>query len=148
MDAAYATAFAALAGSIIGGLTSGITTWLSQRAAAKAGQRTEQIKRLEDLFTNFIIAASKTYGEALGSSEPKIEEVVALYAMVSQMRVLCSARTVTSAEKLMAATVDTYFSPNRTIRDLHEQIKSGVGIDPLRDFADAAGEELRSLRSS
>jgi hypothetical protein len=47
----------------------------------------------------------------------------------------------------MSATLDTYFSPDRTVRELHEVIKSGVGIDPLRDFADAAGKELDSLRS-
>lgn len=147
MDSAYISALAALAGSIIGGLTSALTTWLNQRAQVKAGQRAEQLKRLEDLFADFIIAASKTYGEALVSSDPKIEEIVALYTMISRMRVLCSARTVTCAEKVMDATVDTFFSQNKTLRELHELIKSGAGIDPLRDFADAAREELHSLRS-
>ena len=44
----------------------------------------------------------------------------------------------------MAATIGTYFTPNRTIRELHELVKSGVGIDPLKDFAEAAREELRT----
>lgn len=147
MEPAYVSALAALAGSIIGGLTSAATTWLNQRAQIKAGQRAEQIKRLEELFADFIVAASKSYGEALVTSEPKIEELVALYTMVSRMRVLCSARTVSCAQSVMTTTVDTYFSPNRTVRDLHELIKSGVGIDPLREFADAVREELNSLRS-
>ena len=89
MDAAYVSAISALAGSIIGGLTTGIATWLNQRAQLRAGQRA-QITRLEDLFADFIVAASKSYGEALVTSEPKIEEIVALYAMVSRMRVVCS----------------------------------------------------------
>jgi len=72
MDAAYVSALAALAGSAIGGLTSGVTTWLNNRAEEKAGQRAQQVKHLEDLFTDFIVAASKTYGAALVSSEPKI----------------------------------------------------------------------------
>jgi len=38
----------------------------------------------------FIVAASKTYGEAIVSGEPKIQVLVELYAMVSRMRVLCS----------------------------------------------------------
>lgn len=147
MEPAYVSALAALAGSIIGGLTAAATTWLNQREEAKAGQRAEQIRHLEELFADFITAASKSYGEALVTSEPKIEEIVALYAMISRMRVLCSARTVTTAEKIMSTTLDTYFSPNRTVRELHELIKSGPGIDPLREFADAAREELRSLRS-
>ena len=147
MEPVYVSALAALAGSVIGGLTSAATTWLNQRAQAKAGQRAAQIEHLEALFDDFIVAASKSYGEALVSSEPKIDEIVKLYAMISRMRVLCSAHTVKTAEKVMSETLDTYFSSNTTVRELHEVIKSGVGIDPLREFADAAGKELDSLRS-
>jgi hypothetical protein len=46
------------------------------------------------------------------------------------------------AQKVMEATVDTYFAPNKTIRELRELIKSGAGIDPLKDFSEAAREEL------
>ena len=146
MDAAYVSAISALAGSIIGGLTTGIATWLNQRAQLRAGQIEHRISRLEELFADFIVAASKTYGEALVSSEPKIEEIVALYAMVSRMRVVCREQTVGSAERIMYATVDTYYQPNKSVKDLHELIKSGVGIDPLKDFANAASDELRLLR--
>jgi hypothetical protein len=45
------------------------------------------------------------------SNEPKLQELVALHAMVTRMRVLSSPRTVTCAEKIMKATVDTYFAP-------------------------------------
>lgn len=146
MNAAYVSALAALAGSIIGALTTGLTTWLNQRADKKAGQREAQAKRLEALFADFIVAASRAYGEALISSEPKIEEIIGLYAMVSQMRVVCSTATVDCAEHIMLATIDTYFSPNKTVRELNQLMKDGVGIDPLRDFAAAARTELGSLR--
>ena len=66
--------------------------------------------------------------------------------MISRMRVLCEERTVKCAEQIMYDTVDTYYHPNKTMNELHEQIKSGVGIDPLKDFANAARDELRSLR--
>jgi hypothetical protein len=146
MNAAYLSALAALAGSVIGGLTTGITTWLNQRAQFRAGQVEHRIERLEDLFTDFIVATSKTYGEALVTNEPKIEEIVLLYAMISKMRVLCRDQTVNCAERIMYATVDTYYQPNKSVRDLHELIKSGAGIDPLKDFANAARDELRLLR--
>ena len=94
MDAAYVSAISALAGSIIGGLTTGVATWLNQRAQLRAGQIEHRISRLEELFADFIVAASKVYGEALVSSEPKIEEIVALYAMISRMRVVCREQTV------------------------------------------------------
>ena len=83
------------------------------------------------------------YGDAAVSNEPKIQELVALYAMISRMRVLSFPRTVECAEKIVKATLDTYFAPNKTIRELHEFMKSGAAIDPLKDFSEAAREELR-----
>ena len=85
MNAAYVSALAALAGSVIGGLTTGVATWLTQRAQVRAGQIEHKITQLENLFTDFIVAASKTYGEGLVTNEPKIEEIVALYAMISKI---------------------------------------------------------------
>jgi hypothetical protein len=145
MDVAYVSALSALAGSVVGGLTAGITTWLNQRAQARAGQFAHDMSRREDLYKDFILAASKAYGDALVSSEPQIQELVGLYAMISMMRVLSSPRTVECADKIMLITIDTYFAPNKTIRELHEVMKSGVGIDPLQDFSEAAREELRAF---
>jgi len=147
MNAAYLSAVSALAGSVIGGSISGVTTWLSQRSQAKAGELTREMSRRDDLYTDFIVTASKAYGEALVSNEPQVQELVALYAMISRMRVMSSPRTVASAEKIMSATIDTYFAPNLTIRDLHELIKSGVQMDPLKDFSEAAREEREGYAS-
>jgi hypothetical protein len=144
MDAAYISAVSALAGSVIGGLTTALTTWLSQRTQARAGQVAHDLARREDLIRDFVVAASKTYGDAIGNSEPKMPEIVDLYAMVSRMRVLAMPRSVECAENVMRAIVDTYFAPNRTMADIREIVKGGGAvIDPLRDFAEAAREELR-----
>jgi hypothetical protein len=144
MDVAYISALSALAGSVIGGLTSGITTLMNQRAQARAGQFAHEMSRREELYKDFILAASNAYGNAMVSNEPQIQELVTLYAMISRMRVLSRPRTVACADKLMRATIDTYFAPNKTIRELHDLMKSGSGIDPLRDFSEAAREELRA----
>jgi hypothetical protein len=56
------------------------------------------------------------------SNEPKLQELVALYAMISGMRVLSLARTVTCAEKITKATVDTYFAPNKRVRKVHTHL--------------------------
>jgi hypothetical protein len=147
MDVAYVSALSALAGSVIGGLTSGFTTWLSQRAQAKAGQLAHNMSRREDLFADFIVAASKTYGEALMTNEPQIQELVALYAMISRMRILCLGRTVACAEKVMLATTNAYAAPNKTMPELQQMMKSGMGIDPLKDFAEAARDDLGRFSS-
>ena len=147
-DAAYLPALSALAGSMVGGLTSGLTTWLSLRNQARAGQLAHDLSRRDDLYKDFIVAASKAYGDAMLSNEPQMQDLVALYAMISRMRVLSSARTVVCAQKVVEATVDTYFAPNKTIRELRELIRSGGGIDPLKDFSEAAREELQAFTSS
>jgi hypothetical protein len=46
-------------GSVVGGLTSGFMTWLSQRAQARAGQLAREMSRRDDLYNDFIVAASK-----------------------------------------------------------------------------------------
>jgi len=147
MDVAYISALSALAGSVVGGLTSGFTTWLSQRAQAKAGQLALNLSRREELFKDFIVAASKAYGEAIVSNEPQLQEIIALYAMISRMRVLCLPPTVACADQIMVTTIGKYFEPNRTIRDLHELMKSGTEMDPLREFSEAAREELGGFTS-
>lgn len=38
-----------------------------------------------------------------------------------------------------------YFSHNKTMRELHDLMKSRAGIDPLKDFSEAACEELRAF---
>ena len=81
------------------------------------------------------------------SDEPQMPELVALYAMISRMRVVSLPRTVACAEKVVDTTIGTYFAPNKTIRELHEMMKSGTGIDPLKDFSEIAREELQAFTS-
>lgn len=147
MNIAFLSALFALAGSAIGVLTSGVTSWLGLRVQARAGQLALEMSRRDDLYRDFIVAASKTYGDAMLSNEPEMPQLIALYAMVSRMRVLSSPRTVASAEKVMGKMMDVYFAPNKTIHELHELMKSGADIDPLKDFSEDAREELRAFTS-
>ena len=148
MDVAYITALSALGGSLVGGLTSGFTTWLTQRSKTRAGELAREMSRRDDLYNAFIVEASKAYGDAIASNEPQIQELVALYAMISRMRVLAFPRTVECAEKTMREVMETYTAPNRTMLELHELIKSGeAAIDPLKEFSEAAREELRAFTS-
>jgi hypothetical protein len=134
MDIAYLSALSALAGSVVGGLTSGVATWLSQRVQAKESQLAREMARRDE-----------AYGEAIVSNEPNVQEFVALYAMISRMRLQSPPQTVACAEKIMRATIDTYFAPGKTIREFHELAQSGSGIDLLKDFSEVAREELRAF---
>src|SRR5258705_11118083 len=108
MDIAYLSTLSALAGSAVGGLTSGVATWLSQRVQARENQLAPEMARRDDLYKEFIAAASKAYGEAIVSNEPNVQEFVALYAMISRIRLQSPPQTAASAEKTMRATTDTY----------------------------------------
>ena len=146
MDIAYVSVLSALAGSVVGGLTSTGTTWLTQRAQAREGALARMELRLADLYRDFILAASKAYGDALTRNEPQIADLVGLYAMVSRMRVLSAPRTAACADKLMLLIIDTYSSPNKSVVELKELIRQGgAGVDPLREFSEAAREELRQV---
>ena len=50
-----------------------------------------ELSRRQELYKDFIVAASKAYAEALVVNEPKTEELIALYAMIStRMRAMSS----------------------------------------------------------
>ena len=85
-----------------------MTTWLGQRSQAKAGQIAHDLARREDLVRDFILAASKTYGDAIVNNEAKMPELIDLYAMVSRMRVLAMPRAVACAEVVMGSILETY----------------------------------------
>ena len=142
MDVAYISALSALAGSVIGGMTSGITTWLNQRSQLRSNQIAHDISRREELYKEFILAASNAYGEAVMTNEPHIPDIIALYAMVSRMRAFSLPRTVTCAEQVMLTTIETYALPNKSIPELSELMKDGTGVDPLKDFAESVRAEL------
>ena len=147
MDTATISAISALAGTALGGLTSGLTSLLNAHAQARADQIAHNLARRQDLVRDFVVAASKTYGEAMMSNEPNLQEIVGLYSMVSRMRVLGMPRSIECAEKMMKAVIEAYFAPNRTLRDLHEMIKNGANVDPLREFSEAARDELTAMKS-
>ncbi len=144
MELPYIMAISALTGSVLAGLTSGIIQWLSVRSQVRAGRLAGDLARRQDLFEAFIVAASKAYGDAVTNSEPDMAEIAELYALVSRMRVLCAPKTVRCADRVLRLIVDTYFTPNSTVRDLRELVNKGAGIDPLKEFSDVAREELHA----
>jgi hypothetical protein len=145
MDTAFISALSALAGSIVGGMTSGFTTWLGHRSQAKAGRRLHNVSQREALYRDFVVAASEAYGEALTHSEPQLQQIVALYGMMSRMRILSSPEVVECADRTIDAIIDTFFSPNRTFVELRALVKNGERFDPLKEFSQITRDELRGI---
>jgi hypothetical protein len=45
----------------------------------------------------------------------------------------------------MRVTIDTCFAPGKTVREFHELVQNGSGIDLLKDFSEVAREELQAF---
>ena len=144
MDGAPISALAALAGSVVGGLTALATSWLTQQAQARAQERAGDRSVRETLYKDFIVEASRLYGDALTHDKAEICNLVGIYAMVSRMRVRSSPRVIENAESVAQAIVDTYFAPNRALPELLDMLKSDA-MDPLRRFSEACREELNAI---
>ena len=144
MEAATISALAALAGSVVGGVTALGTSWLTQQAQARAQDRAGDRAAREALYRDFIVEASRLYGDALTHDKAEISNLVGIYAMISRMRVRSSPRIVENADKIVQTIVETYLSPNKTLRELHEMLRSDA-LDPLRGFSEACRQELRML---
>jgi len=142
MDAAYLSAFAALAGSAIGGFTSLAASWLSQHVQFTSQQRAVNRSRREELYKNFIEEASRLYADAFAHDKAEVSNLVNLYALVSRMRVQSSPMVVENADKVVRAIIATYLAPNRTFRDVMIVLDNRA-MDPLRDFSNAVRDELR-----
>ena len=129
MDVAYITALSALGGSLVGGLTSGFTTWLTQRSKTRAGSSPGKCRGETTSTTPLSSRHQKHMAMPSPATSQQIQELVALYAMISRMRVLAFPRTVECAEKTMREVKGTYTAPNRTMLELHELIKERRGGD-------------------
>jgi len=144
MDAAYFSGLAALAGSVIGGLTSLGATWLTQHSQLGAQRFARTLERRETLYKDFIDEASRLYVDAFGHEQTDVANLVRLFAMISQMRVVSSARVIENAHMVGRLIMETYVAPNKTFVDLQGTVESHM-VDPLRRFSEACREELQQL---
>jgi hypothetical protein len=143
MDTAYLSALAALAGSAIGGLTSLGASWLTQRVQFSAQLLAHDIGRRGDLYKDFIDEASKSYADAFEHDMADVPKLVHLYSLVSQMRIFSSQVVIDQADRIMIRIVETYRSPNKSLRDIVAYDPNSDVLDPLRDFSNACRDELR-----
>ena len=144
MEPATISALAALAGATIGGVTSFAATWLTQRTQARVQELTHSLTVREQLYKAFIKEASKLYADALVHEISDISNLVGLYAMISEMRVIAARNTVEGADKVARLIVNTYRSPNKSLPELEDMVNRGA-IDVLQTFSEAARQEFRGL---
>ena len=142
MEAAYLSAFSALAGSAIGATASLGTTWLTQRYQDRSQRLAQERARRERLFGEFIDQAAQVFADGL--SHTPLEDparLVPLYATIGKLRLFASERTVAAADAVMTRIIETYYSPNLDFKS--RQGTQNLDYDILRDFTQACRAELR-----
>jgi hypothetical protein len=145
LDPAYISAFVGLLGVAIGGLTSFATSWFIQRAQLSEKRREVERTKREALFNDFIVEASRLYGDALSHEKDEVGDMVKLYAIGAHLRLIASDTVVAAAEKTMHLIVETYLAPNRSLHEIRALAGRGE-LDFLVDFSRACRADLAMLK--
>ena len=142
MDAAYISAFAALAGTAVGGLTSFATSWITQQAQARAQRLAAEREARAALFGRFLDEAAKLYSDALQSRRDDLTGLIGIYALTNRIRLVSSPQVVEAADTVCRIIVDAYLAPNMSMADMRANWIDRH-VDPLRDFSEACRQELQ-----
>ena len=145
MDPGYISAFSALAGAALGGLASFSTSWATQRNQFRHAHRDAERAKLEALYGDFIVEASRLLGDALSHQKDDVLAVVGLYSMVGRMRLVSPKEVVAAADKVIEHIIETYLAPNRTLHEMRVYMEEGH-MDFLLEFGEACRADLAARK--
>jgi hypothetical protein len=141
MDAPTLSAMAALFGSIVGAGASVTTTWIGQKYSSYQERLREYAHQRELLYAEFIAEASRLQIEAFGHQLDSARAVVKIVSLVNRIRLVATDEVIAAAQQCVDEIIDSYFSPNLTLAELHER-QPWRKRDPLREFSEACRREM------
>ena len=144
MDNTLISVLAALGGSIVGASTPVLSNFVLQRSLTQRELTNREIAQREDLYAEFIRQGTICYARALAQSLEKLDDIVAMYALVNRIRLFASDSVLEAAETFVKTLVATYGKSNLTIQEL-KTIALETHADPLNDFALKCRAELRQV---
>jgi hypothetical protein len=144
MDSGFISAIFGLTGAAIGGLTSFASSWLVASTQLRDKNRELERTRRERLFTEIINEASRLYGDALSHEKDEVTDMVKLYALIAQARLVSTPAVIAAAERVMDAITDAYLKPNRTLHEMRAYAKEG-GLNFLLEFSEACRKDLAGV---
>jgi hypothetical protein len=143
MDTAIVSASAGLIGSLIGGVSTFAASWVTQRKLLGTQRRMHYARQRQELYSEFIIEATRRLAEAWNHQAEGPEAVSNLYSAVERMRLVSSSRVVKCAEEVMREVIVAYAEPNRTFDELKHRMQArSEEYDQLREFTEACRQEL------
>jgi hypothetical protein len=147
MDATLVTAMAGVFGSLVGGSASVATAWITQKTAARRELLGEEIHQREALYGAFIQECSKLLLDAFMHTLEKPEMLVAVYQLLSRIRLSSSEAVVAAADAVVKRVTEQYFAPNLSAEDLRVLVQQ-ERADPLTPFAHECRIELKAMRAA
>jgi Xaa-Pro aminopeptidase len=139
MDTTHIFTVTAFLGSASGSLALVMTSWTTERRKHRIRRIVKAHSQQQKLYKKFIQEASRLYADALVKDRSELSQLVGIYALIGQMRLISNDDVIANAEKAGRLIVETYLSPERTLADVPALLDE---MDPLRDFAEACRREL------
>jgi hypothetical protein len=136
---------AALLGAVIGGLLSVLASWLAQRVQSKSQWLVQEIKQRQQLYSEFVEAASCCFADALLENEPDTTSLAKLYGEMGRMRLLSSEAVVVEANRIAHKILDAYADDNRSKVEVRDFLAHET-VDLFSDFGNACRAELTRLQ--
>jgi hypothetical protein len=147
MDSTVVTAMAAALGSLVGASASIATTWITQRTQRIAANTEWKLREREALYKEFTMEASRLAVDALVHSLERPEQLMALYGILSRIRLMSGDEVLGRAEDCCRRIVELYRRPNMTSDQIHAAYEANQ-LDPLKDFSAACRAELLAMSSN
>jgi hypothetical protein len=136
---------AALLGAVIGGALSVLASWLAQRVQSKSQWVTQEIKQRQELYSQFVEAASCCFADAMLESEPDTARLAMLYGAKGRMRLVSSAPVINEANRILHKILETFADRNRSKAEARDFLDRD-SFDLFADFGDACRAELVRLQ--
>ena len=145
MDTATVAASAAALGSLAGASASVATTWITQRMQTARADSEWRFRERESLYSEFLTEASRLAVDATLHSFDRPDQLVAMYGLLSRIRLIASDEVLKEAERCVRQIVGLYQRPNMTADQFREALEAN-SLDPLKEFSAACREELATPR--
>lgn len=144
MDNTLTSVLAALGGSIVGASTPVLSNFVLQRSLTQRELTNREIAQREELYAEFIRQGTACYAKALAQSLDKLDDIVAMYALVNRIRLFASEGVIETAEAFVKRLIMTYGGQNMSIEEL-KTVALEQHADPLNDFTLKCRSELRRV---
>src|ERR1700675_1539108 len=146
MDSTVVTALAAALGSLAGASVSIGTTWITQPRQALRPPAEVKLRERESLYKEFIMEASRLFGDAMVNSLDRPDQLVALYGILSRIRLISGDEVLSKAVGCCHRIVELYRRPNMTADQIRAEFEANE-FDPLKEFSAACRAELLAMSS-